>query len=84
MTSNMEKKVPKHYLEHRTFLAKYYWTGKDKLFLGCSCTSSFLGVIFSGDLIVEHSHHLTCCNQTLDLIPELQSEILAFSHLSYA
>lgn len=85
MTSNMEKRIPKHYLEHRTFLAKYYWTCKDNLFLGCSFTSSFFGVIFSGVLlIVEHSHHLTCCNQTLDLIPELQSEILAFSRLSYA
>lgn len=85
MTPNMEESVPKHYLEHRTFfLAKYYWTGKDNLFLGCSFTSRFFGVIFSGVFIVEHSHHFTCCNQTLDLVPELQCQILAFSHLSYA
>lgn len=83
-TSNMEERVTKHYLEHRTFLAKYYWTGKDNLFLGCSFTSLFFWVIFSGVFIIEHSHHLTCCNQTLDLVPELQCEILAFSRLSCA
>lgn len=42
----------------------------------------FFFVIFSGVLILEHFHHLTCCYQTLDLIPELQNEISVSSCLS--